>query len=176
MSQTFCDRAGVPRLKIRKWSTVIGAFGSAACMAAFVRCKTPLKAAISSYGVFGFYCFHHSGFGANLLEVGGTQTAMLNAVNNMIKSAAGIICPPLGVFLVRRTGSWHALFYGIAVLQEFSDEQLMESVAGPRYLGNVTRVKMAYFTLSHAMDIYGQMAVYLRLNDVTPPASRRGGV
>ena len=66
--------------------------------------------------------------------------------------------------------------YGIAVLQEFSDEQLLQTVAGPPYLGNVTRVKMAYFTLSHAMDIYGQMAVYLRLNDVTPPASRRGGV
>ena len=29
--------------------------------------------------------------------------------------------------------------YGIAVLQEFSDEQLLETVAGPRYLGNVTR-------------------------------------
>ena len=64
--------------------------------------------------------------------------------------------------------------YGIAVLQEFSDEQLLETIAGPQYLGNVTRVKMAYFTLSHAMDIYGQMAVYLRLNDVTPPASRGG--
>ena len=66
--------------------------------------------------------------------------------------------------------------YGIAVLEEFSDAQLVETIAGPRYLGSVTRVKMAYFTLSHAMDIYGQMAVYLRLNDVTPPASRRGGV
>ena len=66
--------------------------------------------------------------------------------------------------------------YGIAVLEEFSDAQLVETIAGPRYLGSVTRVKMAYFTLSHGMDIYGQMAVYLRLNDVTPPASRRGGV
>ena len=64
--------------------------------------------------------------------------------------------------------------YGIAVLQDFSDEQLLETIAGPRYLGNVTRVKMAYFTLSHAMDIYGQMVVYLRLNGVTPPASRAG--
>ena len=64
--------------------------------------------------------------------------------------------------------------YGIAVLQEFSDEQLLETIAGPRYLGNVTRVRMAYFTLSHAMDIYGQMAVYLRLNGVTPPASSGG--
>ena len=64
--------------------------------------------------------------------------------------------------------------YGIAVLQEFSDEQLLETITGPRYMGNVTRVKMAYFTLSHAMDIYGQMAVYLRLNGVIPPASRAG--
>ncbi len=66
--------------------------------------------------------------------------------------------------------------YGIAVLEEFSDEQLLETVAGPPFLGSVTRVKMAYFALGHAWDIYGQMAVYLRLNDVTPPASRRGGV
>lgn len=64
--------------------------------------------------------------------------------------------------------------YGIAVLEEFSDEQLLETIAGPPYMGNATRVKMAYFALSHAMDIYGQMVVYLRLNDVTPPASRRG--
>lgn len=39
--------------------------------------------------------------------------------------------------------------YGIAVLQELSDEQLLETIAGPWYLGNVTGVKMAYFTLSH---------------------------
>jgi hypothetical protein len=66
--------------------------------------------------------------------------------------------------------------YGIAVLQEFTDDQLTETIAGPAYMGNATRVKMAYFALSHAMDIYGQMVVYLRLNGVTPPASRRGGV
>ena len=73
---------------------------------------------------------------------------------------------------LQATSGWYD--YGIAVLQEFSDEQLLETIAGPRYMGNVTRVKMAYFTLSHAMDIYGQMAVYLRLNGVTPPASRAG--
>ena len=66
--------------------------------------------------------------------------------------------------------------YGIAVLGEFDDEQMLETIQGPRYLGNVTRVRMAYFALSHAMDIYGQMVVYLRLNGVVPPASRRGGV
>ena len=66
--------------------------------------------------------------------------------------------------------------YGIAVLGEFNDEQMLGTIQGPRYLGNVTRVRMAYFALSHAMDIYGQMVVYLRLNGVVPPASRRGGV
>jgi hypothetical protein len=30
-----------------------------------------------------------------------------------------------------------------------------------------------YFLLGHAWDIYGQMAVYLRLNGVTPPRSER---
>jgi hypothetical protein len=28
--------------------------------------------------------------------------------------------------------------------------------------------------LAHSMDIYGQMAVYLRLNGIVPPASRGG--
>jgi uncharacterized membrane protein YqaE (UPF0057 family) len=41
---------------------------------------------------------------------------MLNAVNNMIKSCAGIICPLLGVWLRRTTGSWHALFDGAGAL------------------------------------------------------------
>jgi hypothetical protein len=41
-------------------------------------------------------------------------------------------------------------------------------------LGRATRARIAYFAMSHAMDIYGQMAVYLRLNDIVPPASRRG--
>jgi sugar phosphate permease len=93
--ETALERRGTPRLLIRKLSTLIGAFGGAVSMAAFVNCRTPIGAAVASYFCSGFYCFHHSGFGANLLEVGGTQTAMLNAVNNMLKSAAGIVCPPL---------------------------------------------------------------------------------
>ena len=85
-----------------------------------------------------------------------------------------------GIPAMSKTEVLHALSdgydYGISVIQEFSEEELLQAVAGPPWLGNVTRVRMAYFTLSHAMDIYGQMAVYLRLNRVIPPASRRGGV
>jgi len=29
-------------------------------------------------------------------------------------------------------------------------------------------------SIAHSLDIYGQMVVYLRLNGIVPPASRRG--
>ena len=64
--------------------------------------------------------------------------------------------------------------YGEAVLKEFSDAGLTETVKGPPWMGPSTRVRMVYDTIAHCQDIYGQMAVYLRLNGIVPPASRRG--
>ncbi len=64
--------------------------------------------------------------------------------------------------------------YGAAALREFDDDSLLERVAGPPFLGEPSRVRLVYFVIGHAWDIYGQMAVYLRLNGVVPPASRRG--
>jgi hypothetical protein len=64
--------------------------------------------------------------------------------------------------------------FGTAALKEFNDAAMAQAVDGPRFLGRATRARIAYFAMSHAMDIYGQMAVYLRLNDIVPPASRRG--
>ena len=65
--------------------------------------------------------------------------------------------------------------YGEAVLKEFSsDAALMETVKGPPWMGASTRARMTYDAISHCQDIYGQMAVYLRLNGIVPPASRRG--
>ena len=66
--------------------------------------------------------------------------------------------------------------FGEAALGEFSDAELLAQISGPGFLGDVSRVRLAYFVIGHAWDIYGQMAVYLRLNGVVPPASRRGGV
>lgn len=62
--------------------------------------------------------------------------------------------------------------YGAAVLKEFDDAAMAQAVDGPPFLGRSTRARIAYFAIAHAMDIYGQMAVYLRLNDIVPPASR----
>ncbi len=71
--------------------------------------------------------------------------------------------------------------YGTAILKEQTDATISQTVkappfvgtgAGAVFLGTSTRGRIFWFLLSHSMDIYGQMAVYLRLNGVVPPASR----
>ena len=64
--------------------------------------------------------------------------------------------------------------YGEAALKEFSEPALLQPTTGPPWMGPSTRVRMAYDAIAHCQDIYGQMAVYLRLNGIVPPASRRG--
>src|SRR5215470_1429915 len=66
--------------------------------------------------------------------------------------------------------------YGEAVMKELGPAAMTEVVQGPPWIGQATRAKMVWYTMGHTQDIYGQMAVYLRLNGVVPPASRRGGI
>jgi len=67
---------------------------------------------------------------------------------------------------------WDA--YGAAVLKEFNDQQLSERVKSMPFMGPTTsRLRVIYFSIAHAQDIYGQLAVYLRLKGVTPPRSNR---
>ncbi len=67
--------------------------------------------------------------------------------------------------------------YGEAVLKEFNDQQLNGRVAPPAFMGpSASRLRLIYQSMQHTQDTYGQMVVYLRLNGVVPPASRRGGV
>jgi uncharacterized damage-inducible protein DinB len=61
--------------------------------------------------------------------------------------------------------------YGTALLKEQTDTTITQTIDG-RFLGPSTRARVFWFLLGHSMDIYGQMAVYLRLNGVVPPASR----
>jgi uncharacterized damage-inducible protein DinB len=62
--------------------------------------------------------------------------------------------------------------YGETLIKEFNDQQLIERVMPPRFMGpTASRVRIIYFLMVHTEDIYGQMVVYLRLNGVTPPAS-----
>ena len=67
--------------------------------------------------------------------------------------------------------------YGEAIVKEFNDQQFNERVAPPPFMGpSASRIRLIYGSMQHTQDIYGQMVVYLRLNGVVPPASRRGGL
>ena len=63
--------------------------------------------------------------------------------------------------------------YGTALIKEQTDQSMMQTVQTNTYLGVSSRARVIYFLIGHTWDIYGQMAVYLRLNAVVPPASQR---
>jgi hypothetical protein len=62
--------------------------------------------------------------------------------------------------------------YGTAVIKEF-DNQAIQGTVQAMFMGPSTRARIMFFLLGHSWDIYGQMAVYLRLNNIVPPASQR---
>jgi uncharacterized damage-inducible protein DinB len=88
------------------------------------------------------------------------------AINMSATSKADILAA------VKQSYAW-----GETVLKEFNDQQLLERVTPMPFLGpSASRVRIISYDLQHTQDIYGQLVVYLRLNGVTPPASRRGGI
>jgi hypothetical protein len=62
--------------------------------------------------------------------------------------------------------------YGTALIGEQTDASMMQKVEVP-FIGASTKPRVFYFLSGHAWDIYGQLAVYLRLNGLVPPASVR---
>jgi uncharacterized damage-inducible protein DinB len=66
--------------------------------------------------------------------------------------------------------------YGTAALREQTDQTMLqqaETTRFDRFMGPSTRARVVYYVIGHTWDIYGQMAVYLRLNGIVPPASQR---
>ena len=59
-----------------------------------------------------------------------------------------------------------------AAINSITPENAFISAGGPPEY-KLTRVSMAAFAMAHAMDHYGQMVEYLRMNGITPPASRK---
>ncbi len=54
-----------------------------------------------------------------------------------------------------------------------NEENLVRTVKSPFGEGKVTRMGLASSIAWHGYDHYGQMVVYLRMNGIVPPASRR---
>lgn len=53
-----------------------------------------------------------------------------------------------------------------------TDKSVIEPIKAP-WGAPATRLALAILTASHGMDHYGQMVVYLRMNGIVPPASRK---
>ena len=53
-----------------------------------------------------------------------------------------------------------------------NDKNVVETVRSPWGEGYVSRLGLATMVAAHGFDHYGQMAVYLRMNGIVPPASR----
>ena len=109
----------------------------------------------------------------------GEQVLHIVQVNQMLLGTLGAktAAPTIDMKATTKAGILAALRqsyeYGDAVFKEFNDAAWTSAVMGPRFIGQATRVRIANFAMTHTMDIYGQMVVYLRLNGIVPPASRR---
>ena len=111
-------------------------------------------------------------FGQQILHVAQVNFKILQAVG------AKTPAPAIDLKATTKAGIIKALEdsfdYGTAVLKEQTDQTILQPAAmPPGFMGPSSRARIFTFLIGHTWDIYGQMAVYLRLNGVTPPASVR---
>jgi len=62
--------------------------------------------------------------------------------------------------------------YGTAIIKSQTDQSMLQTVDAP-FLGPSSRARVFTFVMGHTWDLYGQLAVYLRLQGHVPPASQR---
>ena len=58
-------------------------------------------------------------------------------------------------------------------LGTLDENNILVQVQSPFGPNKVSRLGLTVIALGHPFDHYGQMAVYLRMNGIVPPASRR---
>jgi len=62
--------------------------------------------------------------------------------------------------------------YAHKAMRSITEGNALASIKSPFGEGMTSRTALATMLLAHTMDHYGQVAVYLRMNGVVPPASR----
>jgi hypothetical protein len=93
---------GHDQQQLRRVFTVVGGSMEWVALAGFALSRTPGMAAFFNVAVWSSYTLHHSGWSANLLEVGGKDTPVMNAISNILNNAPGFLIPPVG--LIRCAG------------------------------------------------------------------------
>jgi len=134
-----------PASQLNGFLTQVGATIEAIALTGFALARSAPQAAAANAMVCAAYTLHHGGWSANLLEVGGKDTPVMNAFSNILNNFpvcyaiqhclasvaperdgmidAGDVCvsvqgfwiPPLGLLIRRRTGSTLPLFAGCAI-------------------------------------------------------------
>jgi uncharacterized damage-inducible protein DinB len=122
-------------------------------------------------------------YAEQILHVAGANVFLVRVLGAKTKPPFEVVLTDMATFGLKMTDKAAVLKalsdsfdYGEAVMKELGPAAMTEVVQGPPWIGQATRAKMIWYTMGHTQDIYGQMAVYLRLNGVVPPASRRGGI
>jgi uncharacterized damage-inducible protein DinB len=122
-------------------------------------------------------------YGEQILHVAGANVELLKFLGAKAPTPFPVVQTDMATFGLKMTDKAEILKalsdsfdYGEAVLKELGPSAMSETVKGPPWIGEATRAKLVWYTMGHTQDIYGQMAVYLRLNGIVPPASRRGGI
>ena len=115
---------------------------------------------------FGERVLHVAQVNLMLLQALGAKTPMPVIDMNAISKAASMDA-------LQRVGG-----YGIAVIKELGEQGLLARIDSPGLVGwfmgpQVSRQRVLYFLMTHSQDTYGQLVVYLRMNGITPPASRQ---
>ena len=99
-------RRGTSTLQIRRLSTGVGSYLEAALAIAYGMAPNPIVATLV-YGIMDASTgLHGSGGWTNYMEVGGEDTAMINATWNTIACCLPVVVPFIGFWLREKTGSW----------------------------------------------------------------------
>eukprot|EP01046_Picozoa_sp_COSAG06_P057245 COSAG06_NODE_11099_length_1567_cov_0.868529_1_plen_448_part_10 len=95
-------KKGVAQIKIRKRAQMLAAVGQSAFMVAFAFCKSAPLAALCINAETAFSSAVQAGFNPNMIEIGGGDTATLNAVGNTLGTSWGLLVPILAAYCKSR--------------------------------------------------------------------------
>jgi len=115
---------------------------------------------------FGERVLHVAQVNLMLLQALGAKTPAPAIDTNATSKAASMAA-------LQRVGE-----YGLAVIKELGEQGLVARIDSPSPMGffmgpQLSRQRVLYFLMTHSQDTYGQLVVYIRLNGITPPASRQ---
>ncbi len=111
-------------------------------------------------------------FGEQLLHVAGANVFFLKTLGGKATAPAIDQKATSKAAIMKALGD--SFDYGTAVINEQTDQSLVEAIKGPSFIGTATRARIAWDAIGHVWDEYGVVTTYLRLNNIVPPASRSG--